>query len=424
VPEVVVPEATVVPVPPVPLVVPEVVVPEATVVPVPPVVPEVVVPEATVPPVPPVVPEVVVPEATVVPVPPVVPEVVVPEATVVPVPPVPLVVPEPPSPTLAAEPPLGTLLSKEFGSMRFDFGGHVRAVGLVSGVPQQGKSSNTTLSELRLAHVHMQATLADGSAGFRLQQDFAGRGLEEAYFLFPVAEGHVQMGRFRAPLTASNMRDEGNLFFLERSRIGSLFGEGRGGLLATGSLQHLDWALALQDGGDAIGQELLTTARLTYQFLGQSDAGEGQISETPGTSGTFSASGFEDTSTAGAKGLALDLQLEGRVYSLGVEVLFLGDHVYTGNGNATEWLGTSRMSLLSPRSIPWAVQGSFLILPRWEAGLRFQDSDNDAREFRVDMALSRRNQSGPMLWTGQYSQLKSDLRGDAGILQLGLGLGF
>jgi hypothetical protein len=220
------------------------------------------------------------------------------------------------------------------------------------------------------------------------------------------------------------MRDEGNLFFLERSRIGALFGEGRGGVQASGSSQSLDWALALQGGGDGVGQDLLTVARVTHHFLDAAERGDATSFLSSGVSGSLSASGFKDTSTEGADGLALDLRFESEAYSIGAEVLFLGGYVYTGNGYATEWLGTRRLATLGPGSVPWVVQGSVLILPRWEAGLRIQDSDNDAREARVDVALSRRSLLGPLRWTGQYSRLRSDTRGDAGILQLGLGMGF
>jgi hypothetical protein len=295
---------------------------------------------------------------------------------------------------------------------------------LVSGVAQKGKSNNTIFSEVRLAHLHLQGNLAETSTGFRLEQDFASQTLEQAYFLVTVGASDLLVGRFRSPLTTSNMRDEGNLFFMERSRIGALFEDGGEGVQASGSSASLDWAVALQTGGEGIGQDLLTVARVTHHFLDPPKQDDAPGSGPSGVSGSLSASGFRDTSTEGAYGLAFDLQLDGEAYSMGAEILFLGGSVYTGNGYATEWLGTRRLASLSPRSAPWALQGAILILPRWEAGLRFQDSGNDARESRVDVALCRRILLGPLRWTGQYSRLRSDTRGDAGILQLGLGMGF
>jgi hypothetical protein len=297
-------------------------------------------------------------------------------------------------------------------------------VNLSTSLTQEDISSKTSLSEIRLAHIRLEGSVGGTSAGFRLEQDFASQTLEQAYFFLPLGDGQLQAGQFRSPFTTSDMRDEGNLFFLERSRIGALFGEGRGGLQATGSSQSQDWALALQGGGAGVGQNLLTVARVTHHFLTRPEHGHAPDLSSLGTSGSLSAAGFKDTSAEGSDGLALDLQLEGYAYSLGAEVLFLGRHVYAGNGYATEWLGMNRLAKLSPQSAPWAIQGSFLIVPHWSAGMRFQDSDNDAREFRIDVALSHRNLLGPLRWTGQYSRLRSDTRGDAKILQLGLDVGF
>jgi hypothetical protein len=322
------------------------------------------------------------------------------------------------------EPPVVPEPLHEVGGQGLDFGGHFRGVSVASDLAQERESENTTRAEIRLAHFHIQGSLAETSVGFRLEQDFASQELEQAYFFLPLGEMDLQVGRFRSPFTASNMRDEGTLFFLERSRIGALFGEGRGGVQASGSSHPLDWAIALQGGGDGVGQDLLTVARVTHHFLAPSNEVDAPGARYSGASGSISASGFKDTSTEGSDGLALDLRLDGATYSLGVEVLFLGGYVYTGNGYATEWLGTRRLASFSPRSVPWAVQGAILIFPSWEAGLRIQDSDNDARETRIDVALSRRSLLGPLRWTGQYSRLRSDTRGDAGILQLGLGMGF
>ncbi len=295
---------------------------------------------------------------------------------------------------------------------------------LSSDLALERASEDTVRSDIRLAHFHVQGRLAGTSVGFRLEQDFASPELEQAYFFLPLGKGDLQVGRFRSPFTVSNMRDEGTLFFLERSRIGALFGEGRRGVQALGSSLSLDWAIALQDGGDGIGQNLLTVARVTHHFLTPSELSNTTGARPSSASGSISASGFKDTSVEGSDGMALDLHLDGEAYSVGMEVLFLGGYVYTGNGYATEWLGTRRLANFSPRSTPWAVQGAILILPSWEVGLRVQDSDNDAREARVDVALSRRSLLGPLRWTGQYSRLRSDTRGDAGILQLGLGMGF
>jgi hypothetical protein len=322
------------------------------------------------------------------------------------------------------EPPVVVEPLQKVEEKLLDFGGHFRGVYLSSDLTLERGSVDTIHSDIRLAHLHVQGRLAGTSVGFRLEQDFASQELEQAYFSLPLGEGGLQVGRFRSPFTVSNMRDEGTLFFLERSRIGALFGEGRRGVQALGSSPSLDWAIALQDGGDGIGQNLLAVARVTHDFLAPSELSDTPGARTSSASGSISASGFMDTSIKGSDGLALDLRLSGEAHSLGVEVLFLGDHVYTGSGYATEWLGKQRLANLSPRSVPWAMQGAILILPRWEAGLRFQDSDNAAREFRMDVALSHHSLLGALRWTGQYSQLRSDTRGDAGILQVGLGMGF
>jgi len=341
-----------------------------------------------------------------------------------PVPPVPLSVTQDATASGAPLAPPALDLFPASDSLNLEFGGHLRAVSVSSAMSQPRISDNTAFAEVRLAHLHVQGALTDRSIGFRLEQDFARNELADAYLQFPLGGASLRVGQFRAPFTASSMRHEGDLFFLERSRIGALFGGHEAGLEATGSTHGLDWALALQDGADGSGQDLLTIGRLTYRFPGRHAAQATAADRALVSSGSLSAAAFRDSSDPDATGVALDLAATGEAFSLGVEVFFLGDSVYTGNGFATEWLGYSRRAKLSPNTVPWTVQCTFLVAPDWEAGVRLQDSNNDARESRMDMAVGRGVRIGPVRWTGQYSRLRSDKRGDTGIVQIGVSFGF
>jgi hypothetical protein len=307
-------------------------------------------------------------------------------------------------------------------------GGHVQAVLLVSDENNPGPGGDHLSGvDVPLARLHAERAAGEGTVGFRIEADFAVEPeLLDAYVDVPV-HGPIaaRLGQFKAPVAASALRHRAQLFFLDYSHIGRLWAGRAEGAQLGGDYGELSWALALQDGADGAGDEVLVVGRLAYQLAGSPVAHEGAygVEERAARVGLAY---YDDGGTDDGSGTLLDAELRDHRFSLSAEVLAIGDGLYAGNGSPVDLLdGVAPQGLLAADTTPWAIAGTLVVEPgSWEVGLRYQDYDNDDDERRAEAALVHTMAGHDLKWTFQASTTDSDAFGDSTMLQVGLTAGF
>jgi hypothetical protein len=251
-----------------------------------------------------------------------------------------------------------------------------------------------------------------GDYSYKLQYNFAGSGsIKDIYVRFPIG-GSVQgqLGNFKSDVLRSGLLSSANLFFQNRTANGSAWASRDLGFRAFGQFDRINWSVAIQNGGDGVADEYLTSARATLDFL---DGGVGKVEGSHGEdsspSGTVGVAFFEDGSVDDGDGFAADVHIATNVYSFGAEMVSLGD-AGTGVGSYG-----SKSAFLESDSSPVSLQGTYMLSPdAWEVGIRLQDHDNEIDSSTMEVALNRYLDGHKLKWTIFIESYDSDADGDAG----------
>tara|TARA_R110002126_G_scaffold25583_3_gene87464 strand:+ start:10482 stop:11573 length:1092 start_codon:yes stop_codon:yes gene_type:complete len=256
--------------------------------------------------------------------------------------------------------------------------------------------------------------------GYNVEYDFVGARLLDANVSFMLGDINATMGAFRAPLSASGLRDTEDVFFVNRSIIGNATSARQAGAMLNGVFDgKLNWAVAVQNGVDGTVDEHLISARGTYDFMGDghgADSTEGSYGGTDDMNGTVGVSFADDGGVMGA-GLGggffgVDATVSTGQYWVSLEIADF-EAGYTGTGS--EGAGLNAITGAADQS-PMVLAGGWMLTPdEWELGLRYTDTDNGAADTTmIDIAANHYNNGHDVKWTIQFTQIDSDPGGPDG----------
>jgi hypothetical protein len=239
----------------------------------------------------------------------------------------------------------------------------------------------------------------------------------DAYAKWLAAENiDVYFGNFKAPLTASQSVSAGHLLFIDRTLIGQSIDSWDAGVMVGGSMEQFMWSVAVQNGIDDASEDIQIRARGQYNFNAGPLASEGVYGAADGTNGMVGV-GYLDEGDDGADGSAIFV--DGAVtfdnFSIHAELAEVDEELVT----ATAPLGN-----FSDDATPFAITGSFAFNEEFEAGLRFQETDDDDDTSMISAGLSWYQSGHQAKWQLNFSDISSDddaLEGS--LIQIGLTIG-
>jgi hypothetical protein len=277
------------------------------------------------------------------------------------------------------------------------------------GDPPKFKAYDDSNSAVRLWDVEVNGGAQIGDVQLRLGFDFArlfdlgyvenGYGsdyysgfatLQDAYALWACGEYFdVICGHYKPHVTRTNYTDPENLFFLERSVIGSNYDWYDSGIGLRGSYEGFGWNIDVMNGpDDRMGLENghIYVLRALYNFgrdaggyetdpedaFGAGDEFVGTVGAFYQTDDIWNSSGGKELKT---EVYGLDGQGTYGQFGFGFEVAMRGDHAnehYTSPG----WNALYYPLEFAGDSTPWMLYGTYMINDQWGVGVRYEDMDN------------------------------------------------
>lgn len=283
---------------------------------------------------------------------------------------------------------------------------------------------------LRNARLYAHGTTA-GDIGYRVEVDFANTlntaeeiGLLDAYLDIPVGgEISARVGQFRAHVMRESLIDSGNLFFVDRSAIATHFAGRSQGIAVHGDFDAFEWAVSIQNGGDANGDELFYAVRGEIDLIGEgTDLIEGAYGASEEMEASAGIAYFSDEAVEDADGFVVEGSLASNQFSVQAAFLSLGDAISTSN--VDQEIG--RTAALLPDSSPFTLQGTFMLSEAsseygaWELGARFQDLDDDVNDTTIlDLGANYYANGHDFKYIINWTSVSSDA-GDADIISVGV----
>ncbi|MEM8710373.1 MAG: porin, partial [Planctomycetota bacterium] len=239
--------------------------------------------------------------------------------------------------------------------------------------------------------------------GYRLEVDFGGQGLLDAFLDIPVGgEISLRVGQFRAHVLREALIDSGNLFFADRSVHASLFA-GRGqGVALQGNFDAFDWAVSVQNGADGVTDDLFFAVRAELDILGEgTDLIEGAYGASEEMEASAGIAYFNDDAVDDSDGIAFEASMATSQFSAQAVVLSTGDAVSFANADGNElYAGGNFVAGLIAGNVniadatPFAIGGTFMLTEAssdygsWELGARFQDLDDPLSTRIIDVGAN------------------------------------
>lgn len=324
----------------------------------------------------------------------------------------------------------------------------ISAIDFSGDVMPNGVDDLTGVS-LRSVRLNVAGSTAD--YGYKVSTDLAGGTavLLDAYGQLNFTENFsMQMGNFKTPFLASQMRALKRELFLERTfisggSIGDLGSSVAGYMLADPNsitagrdagvmffgnfADAIGWWLALQNGTDGTANNYRLTGRLAWDAMGEG-AGQlvdGAYNSGDGTNVTIAVAYSEDSSETDATGTPLA--------SMGNDTEQIGGEIYMTSGPF--YLGgeiVSRGTNVGDNT-PFTVTGSYLFNGDWEVALRYQGHDDtpvmvnavaDLAESTASVVLNKYVSGHDVKWQLQYANSSFTTADDIGVVSLGLVLAF
>lgn len=228
---------------------------------------------------------------------------------------------------------------------------------------------------------------------------------------------HVRMtvGNQLRALLATALTEPENMLFILRTSDGQFWHARDQALKFDGAYENgIAWAVSVENGGDAQGDDLAYTARLVYHALGGGVSQiEGALGAPDDTCLTVSAAYHDDASALDdGDVLALDARLSHGPFWLQGEYLD-----YADDGGA----GAGIYSVASDTS-PFSIATSYMFVPdKYEAALRYQNLDDPTDTEAFTIGINRYEQGRDVMWQLNYVDVSADSPGiDTQTIALGL----
>ncbi len=267
--------------------------------------------------------------------------------------------------------------------------------------------------------------------------------LEDAYVAWMCGEYFdAMMGQFKPHVSRSNSVDPENMFFLDRSSVGSSFDEWDDGIGLSGTWEQFMWFVDLLDGNDGHERDHLYVLRGLWMLgsgAGDYDGARGSSDMLNGTVGVTYLNNDTIGDILGGAGGTPDgdhddsvwlVDFHGNVSNIGfgAEVASLGeDVVLTTDEDFSNIIGL----VLADDSTPWNGYVTYLLTPEWEVGVRYEDLDNDEvatlsgpDNTLLTLAANWYRSGSAGKWTAQWTNVDADSGfPDGSIFEVGFAIG-
>jgi hypothetical protein len=306
----------------------------------------------------------------------------------------------------------------------YTYGSDGLSVGLVQGpgVPPSWSGADDSNSAVRLWDAEISGSTTIGEVQVRLGMDFARLTdyddaddgppfanditvnaenfgyalLQDAYAMWDCGyDIDIICGRYKPHVTRSGYTDPEQLFFLERSVIGSSFDWYDQGIGARGIIGDFAWNVDVMNGPDDrsglegghlyILHALWNFGREPGNYESDPEDANGAGDEFVCTVGAFYQANDiwnrEGTQELDTDLYGIDFQGTYGQFGFGLEIESRDDHTdghYSGPG----WNALLHPLEFNGDSMPWMVYGTYMINDQWGVGLRYEDLDNGSEKFK------------------------------------------
>ncbi|MEM7309460.1 MAG: hypothetical protein AAF682_22450 [Planctomycetota bacterium] len=258
--------------------------------------------------------------------------------------------------------------------------------------------------------------------------DFGDLTLEDAFVSFDCGElVNVLMGNHKPSFLRSANVAPDSLVFTNRTALGSVFDFWDNGIAARGNFEDMVmWTISAMNGGNGEFADHAWYLRLEYALGEGAGAAEGALGAGDEFAATIGLSyaNFDDISGTGGDDQSIGLDFWGTAgpIGFGAEVLTIDD----GIAAVTDEDFGAGLTVVgfSPDSTPWDVTGTYLINEDLEAGLRYENTDNDFDTTLLTLGIAWYMMGHNAKMTASITDIDSDSGApDGTILQAGFTVG-
>ena len=279
-------------------------------------------------------------------------------------------------------------------------------------------NSDTDTSQFGGNNARIGFSAESSGYGVTIGTQWAGGGgaITDAYATSELGGMNLTAGFFKAPAGASGGRAERDGFFQDRSAIGSHFAGRDSGIMLGGGSGNLNWAVAIQDGGDGTNDDYRMTAHVDFTVMGAGSSVEGCYGAADGMGLVIGASMVDDDGAADSSTI-VDASLTSGTFSFSAEFADMGGST-TGAGASAGALPTAT------GDSPMAITATYAIGSDWEIGLRHQDLDTAGGDTDLDIVANRYISGHDVKYTIGLSMSDNDADTGSDTITIGLQFGF
>lgn len=233
--------------------------------------------------------------------------------------------------------------------------------------------------------------------------------LKDAWASYPISENlKFQFGRFKAPFLFTSMVSDDREVFWDRTFQGEIWNGRDQGVQLIGNYDHFRAWGNMQNGGDGVADDLMWNVNAAWDLV----AGKGLGSQEGGygvdaTTNVTVAAGYLDEGALDDGGVinAQAIATIGGFYLQG-EVVSYGDGF---TPQPATFVGISRPAAQADLagSTGWDVTGAWQFNEKWQAALRYQDTDTQDTQI-LSVGLNWFVAGWGVQWIANYDHVKSD----------------
>lgn len=228
----------------------------------------------------------------------------------------------------------------------------------------------------------------------------------DAYATFAITDQiKGQIGNFRPPFLASSLRNENGMLFQDRSFLGQGWAFRDQGIQVSGSFDMLNFAVAVQNGADLAGDELVIAGRVSFTVMGNAPgANEGALGQGDETSFTVGVGYYNDGQLNDGTAIAVDGQFGMGALSAGFELVDL------------------EQDFLGAEATPYNVHVGYMVVPdEWEVAVRYEDFDTTSDTTAITAGVNWYHNGHAAKWHFNYVTIMDDVSAnEADVIQVGM----
>ncbi len=245
-----------------------------------------------------------------------------------------------------------------------------------------------------------------GGAAYGSTGGVGSLGVLDAYATFAITDQiKGQIGNFRPPFLASSLRNEDGMLFQDRSFLGQGWAFRDQGLQVSGSFDMLNFAVAVQNGADSAGDELVIAGRVSFTVMGNAPGkNEGALGQGDETSFTIGVGYYNDGQLNDGTAIAVDGQFGMGALSAGFELVDL------------------EQDFLGDEATPYNVYVGYMVVPdEWEVAVRYEDFDSNTDTTAITAGVNWYHNGHAAKWHLNYITVTDDVSAnEADIIQVGM----